>query len=438
MSRTILKRATSAAAAVGLALSLSACDDLLSVNNPGAIDDSDVDDPFFIEQMVNAAVHSFQTNFSFLAYAGAIFTDEALNGHNFLGWQDIDLRIIENHTPQVLDVYQSAQAGRAIGDDMIERLRGLVDDPGSDLGLASALVYNGYAYVLLGEYYCAAPVDPRSPAISSDQILDLAIERFDEAIRIGQAAGGAEALRLVNTARVGAARASLQQGRTQVAIGYASQVPTDFVTWVRHAVSPTGLRNYYWGATTGTNRTIGVDPAFLNLNDARVRHTPTSRTGHNQKTQLFTPARSPAFEGWHSDVPMDASEAVLIDELGIGQDTYMRLASGLEARYIVAEAGGLSDADLRAFIDERRAVGQQDPFDGTDLQAELRDQRRRDFFLGGHRVGDLRRYQALYNVDDWPRGLHPNHDEWGWGEYGTATCFVPHLNEGTGNPGYTP
>jgi hypothetical protein len=437
MSRSILKRGTAAIVAAGLALSLSACDDLLSVNNPGAIDDTDVDDPFFIEQMVNAAVHSFQTNYSFLAYAGAIFTDEALNGHNFLGWQDIDLRIIENHTPQVLDVYQAAQAGRAVGDDMIGRLRTLVDNPGSDLGLARALAYNGYSYVMLGEYYCSAPVDPTSPALPSDQILQLAVQRFDEAIGIAQAAGGAEAQRLVNMARVGAARASLQQGRMQDAIGYASPVPADFEAWVRHAVSPTGLRNYYWGATTGTNRTIGVDPAFLNLNDARVRHTPTSRTGHNQKTQLFTPARSPAFDGWHADVPMDASESELIAELGIGQDTYMRLASGLEGRYIVAEAGGLSAAELGAFIDERRAVGNQDPFTGSDLQAELRDQRRRDFYLGGHRVGDLRRYQALYNVDDWPKGLHPNHAEWGWGEYGSATCFVPHVNEATGNPGYT-
>jgi hypothetical protein len=437
MSKSILKRGVAAMAAGGLALSLSACDDLLSVNNPGAIDDSDVDDTFFIDQMVNAAVHTFQTNFSFLAYAGSIFTDEALNGHNFLGWQDIDLRIIENHTPQVLDVYQSAQAGRAVGDDMIERLRKLVASPSSDLGLAKALVYNGYSYVMLGEYYCSAPVGPTSPAVPSDQILQAAVQRFDEAIGIAQTAGGAEGQRLINMARVGAARASLQQGRAQEAISYASQVPADFEVWVQHAVSPTSLRNYFWGATTGTNRTIGVDPAFLHLNDPRVRHTPTSRTGHNQKTQLFTPARSPAFAGWHADVPMDASETELIAELGIGQDTYMRLASGLEARYIVAEAGGMSAAELAAFIDERRAVGNQDPFTGSDFQAELRDQRRRDFFLGGHRVGDLRRYLALYNVDDWPKGLHPNHDEWGWGEYGPATCFVPHLNEATGNPGYT-
>jgi hypothetical protein len=438
MSRPILKRGTAAVATAGLALSLGACDDLLRVNNPGVIDDSDVNDTFFIDQMVNAAVHSFQSNFSFLAYAGAIFTDEALNGHNFVGWQDIDLRIMEDHTGQVLDVYQAAQAGRAVGDDMIARLRNLVENPTTHLGLATALAYNGYAYVLLGEYYCSTPVAADGPGVPSDQILAMAVQRFDEAIRIAQAGSGAEAQRILNLARVGAARASLQQGKKQEAIAYASAVPSEFVAWVRHASSPTSLRNYYWGSTTGTNRTIGVDPAFLNLNDARVRHTPNSRTGHNQKTRLFTPARSPAFAAWHADTPMNATEAVLINQLGIQQDSDMRLASGLEARYIVAEAGGLSDAELRAFINARRAVGKQPAFTGTDLQAELRDQRRRDFFLGGHRVGDLRRYQKLYSVDDWPKGAHPNDAEWGWGQYGTATCFIPHRNEATSNPNYRP
>jgi starch-binding outer membrane protein, SusD/RagB family len=434
----ILKRLAAALPAAGLVLGLGACDDLLRVSNPGAIDDEDVNDSFFIPQMVNAAVHSFQSNFSFLAYAGSILTDEALNGHNFVGWQDIDLRIVEDHTGQVLDVYQAAQAGRAVGDDMIERLRPLLENPATDLGLATALAYNGYAYVMLGEYYCSTPVAADGPAVSSDEILQMAVQRFDEAIRIAQTGSGAEAQRILNLARVGAARASLQQGKSPEAIGYARPVPVDFVVWARHAASPTSLRNYYWGATTGTNRTIGVDPAFRDLNDARVRHTPNSRTGHNQKTRLFTPARSPAFEGWHSDTPMDANETVLINQLGIQQDTDMRLASGLEARYILAEAGGMTDAELREFIDARRAVGQQAPFTGTDLQAELRDQRRRDFFLGGHRVGDLRRYQKLYNIDDWPSGPHPNDAEWGWGQYGTATCFIPHRNEATSNPNYRP
>jgi hypothetical protein len=57
----------------------------------------------------------------------------------------------------------------------------------------------------------------------------------------------------------------------------------------------------------------------------------------------------------------------------------------------------------------------------ADCQAALREQRRRDFFLSGHRLGDLRRYITQYNVDMFPTGPHPNAD---WGPYGRqrASC----------------
>jgi hypothetical protein len=111
------------------------------------------------------------------------------------------------------------------------------------------------------------------------------------------------------------------------------------------------------------------------------------------------------------------------------------MASGLEARYIVAEAGGMSDAELRGFIDERREVGAQGAFTGTDLQAELRDQRRRDFFLDGHRLGDLRRYQAQYGIDAFPTGPWPLSQEGSEVvEYGTMVCFDIPITEKNSNP----
>jgi hypothetical protein len=36
--------------------------------------------------------------------------------------------------------------------------------------------------------------------------------------------------------------------------------------------------------------------------------------------------------------------------------------------------------------------------------ANLRDQRRRDFYLDAHRMGDLRRYLRRYQIDDWQKG----------------------------------
>ena len=91
-----------------------------------------------------------------------------------------------------------------------------------------------------------------------------------------------------------------------------------------------------------------------------------------------------------------------------------------------------SEAEVLAFVNERRAFGNQDAvtLSGAALTAELRNQRGRDLFLAGYRLGDLRRW--LRGGDDlFPSGIHPTTE---WGEYGTATCFPLPLSEYEGNP----
>jgi starch-binding outer membrane protein, SusD/RagB family len=428
MSRLISrKRAGTVAGTLAMVLALNACDTLLEVENPGEIEDTAINDPSLIKPMVNGVVNEFQRDFSFLVFAGAILGDEALNGHNFSQWREFDLREVLDDNSQLLSIYQAVQRPRAMGDEMALRMRPMVDEAKS-MDLATVLTYGGYAYVYLAEYFCFAPVAADGEALRSEAIAAIAVQRFQEAIAITQQNTGAEAVRIRNLALVGAARASLLQDKNQEAIAFASQVPAGYVEWVRHVDSPTNLRNYLQGATSGTNRTIGLDPSFLGLNDRRVRHDATGRTGHNQQTILFTPFQGSSYGEWEMEGPSRT----------IATTTPIRLASGLEARYIIAEAGGMNDVELLAFINERRAVGGQEPFVGADLQAELRDQRRRDFFLDGHRLGDLRRYRTRDGIDMFPSGPHPNDATWGWGPYGTATCFVPHRNEGIGNPNYKP
>jgi starch-binding outer membrane protein, SusD/RagB family len=422
-------RAAAGAAVLGLMVGLTACDALLEVTNFEAIDERDLNDPKMVREMVNTAVNAYQQDFSYMAWVGAIFTDEAVNGHNFSQYRDLDLRIIEDDNTRLRVMYQIAQGARAVGDEMADRIEKVVDNPSSSLELATALTYAGYGHIMVAEYFCYAPLNDHSPAVRSDSIMALAVNRLGRAATIAQAAGsGAEAQRILNLARVGAARAALNRGKLPEAIAFATPVPADFTAWVTHLNSPTSLRNAFFGATSGTNRTIGVDVTFRGLDDPRVRHDPDWVRGHNQSTQLYTPFRSSSFSGWTKDGP----------NLAIDEVTSIRLASGLEARYIIAEAGGMSDAQLRAFINERRAVGNQGEFTGTDLKAELRDQRRRDFFMDGHRLGDLRRYIQKHQINMFPTGPHPNDTQFGWGNYDTATCLIPHRDEGVSNRQYQP
>lgn len=417
--------------AVGTMAGCDTFDGLLQVENPGVIGEPALGDPNLLPAMVNSAVGQFQVAYDDLALAGAILTDEAVNGHNFDQWKQFDLRNVESdNTILASDVYNPIQRARGAADDYAERIRELLgDDAESDLGLARVLAYGGYSYVMLGEYFCEAPVDPEEGALTSEQILQQAIVRFDEAISIATAAraGGAAAERadtIINLARVGAARAHLWIGNDAQAAQYAAQVQADFAMWVSFGATTAMPNNTFYGATTGASRYLGVDEAFRGLDDPRVRHTATSGRGHNGLTDLWTPFQAPSFSGWTPAEPTTF-------ELG----TDIRFASGLEARYIIAEAEGPTAENI-AFLNSRREVGGQDPIEslsGSQYMAELRDQRRRDFFLDGHRLGDLRRYLERYDVDEFPSGQHPNES---WGSYGTATCFIPHNNESIGNPSY--
>ena len=89
--------------------------------------------------------------------------------------------------------------------------------------------------------------------------------------------------------------------------------------------------------------------------------------------------------------------------------TWMRVASALEARYIIAEAEGLNAANLD-FINQRRALGNETALPAattaTEYAAALRNERSRDFFIDGHRLGDLRRYKAQQQLDLYPKGSY--------------------------------
>jgi hypothetical protein len=118
----------------------------------------------------------------------------------------------------------------------------------------------------------------------------------------------------------------------------------------------------------------------------------------------------------------------------------IRFASGLEARYIIAEASlyggadGWSDAQVRSFIDARRAVGGHGPYAGSDLRAELREQRRMDFYFAGYRMPDLIRYKTHYNVDLWPRGAMGGYPAAAPYTYGSGECWPVGQTELSTNP----
>jgi hypothetical protein len=306
-------------------------------------------------------------------------------------------------------MYAPMQRARFLSEDAVRRLTVILGDTvGRDLRVARALAYGGYTYITLAEMMCTTPID-RSVPKSWDEMMTAAIAKFDSAVTIAIAAktylqtltpvtatitaaiAGTDSVK--NFALVGAARASLDKNDKAKALTYAQQVPTDFVFRAYYSLNTTGQANRTWDRlTNGKNANLLNTPFAAMTTDPRIPR--IAGTTGNGGTPLSPPSYS-TFSNTLAGADFAATSS-------------MRIASGLEAQYIIAEANGPTAATL-AFVNTRRAAGLQTATAATGdaLMAELRDQRSRDFYLDGHRLGDLRRYKRFYQVDFFPKGTYP-------------------------------
>jgi hypothetical protein len=401
---------------------LVGCSDLLTVDNPGAITEPELDDPARIPLMVHGVVGEFQPAHSWYALYTGTFSDELTDTHVWRENRPIDLRQVDETNGLLATNYTRLQRARAAGDITAERIRSILGaEAESHIGVARSLAYAGYALTLLAESYCEVPINV-SRAYSPNELFDMAMERFDDAIAVAgraRSAGNvASADSLEYLARVGAARAALNRGAGAAAAAYAAPVPMAFEFWSAHSSNSTLEYNQFWNATRPVNAHLELGPTFQGLDDPRIPEPVEPKPMQNNFEGLI-PYRPMNYAGWAPG-----------DTLMIEQNTSVRFASGLEARYIVAEVEGPTAATL-LFINERREAGGQDPvvLVGDAMMAELREQRRRDLYLTGHRLGDLRRYLSQ-GMDYFPSGTWPHSAQ----TYGTDVCFPLPLSERNSNP----
>lgn len=420
-----MKTMTTLSAIVAVGAVAAGCSDLLDVKDPGAIQEGQLNDPALELLMVNGVIGEFQFAYGNYALWSGVLADEIFTDHTNVSVREFSLHNFIDLNDTNEGVYVNLQRARASADDTAERLQELLGGAAaSSLNLARVLAYGGYAYVLLGEGFCEAPVN-LSAGLPSDELLRRAIARFDEAITVATAArtgaNTAAAQDLIHMSQVGAARAALGLGDLALARGYAVAVPQTYERLAFYSSNSVRENNQLNRPARTADPFVGVNARFLNLNDPRVPHLATSRPGLNSNP-IFPPLRGAMFVGWS---PTGAPQPIDIT-------THMRFATGLEARYIVAEADGPTATTLD-FVNARRAVGGQPSvaLSGSALMDELREQRRRDFFLDGHRLGDLRRYDQA-GMDLFPKGKYPVFPD----PYGEAKCFIVPLSEKAGNPNY--
>lgn len=433
-----------------LAAGCDTVDQLMEVKNPEQLRDQDLSDAKLVNVLVNSAQGDFQAAYDDpFIWVGEMLTDEWITGVNWEDYKRANNRHLIYFEGPPDAMFGELQGARYTAELSYEKLSAIEGGVVTGDQLARVLAYAGYSYILLGDAMCESTIDQGEEIYTPAELYGFAIERLTEAL---SQAGDANLRKWINT---GLARAHLNRMEYSQAMTFANAVADDsFAWWVEYVDDPRADNSLY-GDVTGANHNIGVHPRFLNggwdywlqevpdalQTDPRIQHESMWSRGHDAISELYKPYQSWSYSGFTGNTI--AEGAVQDDDGGVPlfrRGTSIKLASGLEARHMYYEAGlwsgSVPEAEVLAFVNQRRAFGNQDPVtsSGVALRNELREQRARDLFLGGFRLGDLRRYLAQGSPPpehSFPTGPHPVADR---GSYLDATCFPMPLSEYQGNP----
>jgi hypothetical protein len=390
-------------------LAMLGCSDIttLKQQNPSQLSGKTVFVPANAQLIVNGAIADFQCAYSRYTLASALFTDELtaaiastpdfemdsrnLPTNNFYGTSTCD-------AVQFPGVFTPLSVARAAGDTAAAALEGWTDEqvPNRSLLISQASISAGYSLTLLGEGMCSAAIN-LGPEQTPAQLFALAVSRFDTAVDAATRADDAPTL---NLALLGRARAKLDAGDLAGAAADAALIPDGFEYDFSADAINTRRQNPIWSATkSGFLMTVEQPYEILyeNTGDPRVAVTNTGQVATAGDTVIF------------ANKAANATDPIAI-------------AKTSEAKLIIAE-NDVANNQLSAaitIIDALQDAAGQPHYSGPSTQAavlaQIVEERRREFFLEGHRLGDLRRYNLPFTpATGTPYAFG--------GTYGNQTCF---------------
>ena len=429
-----MRRGLVAAIGVAMVSGAGACSDIFSLEqeNPGQLSTSTLFVPGNAQLLTNGAVSDFECAFSRYVVASGLLMDELIaaiaSSNNF----DYERRTLPTNAPygtascassaQSPAVYTALSVARATADTALARMEGWTDAevPGRQRLIARLAAYAGYSLILLGEGMCSAAIN-LGTEITSDSVFAEAVLRFDKAIATATPINNDT---LLYFSRLGRARALQRRGQIAAAGTEAALVPATFANGTPFVIttSPDSVnprrQNFVW-VHTGQNSYSSVDSGFRNVllpngqPDPRVATTNTGRNGTAPGgVVVWTANKHNAFRA-----PMP-------------------IAKYAEAQLIVAEArvaagdlGGAQTAinnarNTRPGMPQYDATGQT----AAQVRTQIIEERRRELFLEGHRLGDVRHFNLPLN----PATNTPYTT--GGGVYGDQRCFALPDVERINNP----
>ena len=395
-------------------LSCNLLDKGLEAIAPDKIETSTLETPSNAVLLVNSAVGNFECALGAFVVAGGLVSGELVESTATASrWpydrRDVDATGDRDYQLNGCDdfnigVYTPIQVARGTTERALELLQSWTDAqvPNRQALIAKAAAYAGYSRLLLGEQFCEAAVNV-GPRMTSAQIFASAEEKFNTAITAAQAAGDNQ---ILNMAYVGRARARLDQGNTAGAASDAALVTPGFVINATAEASPFRRQNRVNEQNNG-DAGVSVAPAYRNV-------TATSTGG----TQIQDPRVPVTFAGKNAS---DNRTPLYVQQKYPTTSSPIPIASYKEAQLIIAEVqGGQTAVNI---INNLRAAAGLAPFASTSapaIQAQVVEERRRELFLQGQRLYDMRRLNLPFDVAPgtsysvvFPKG----------GNYGSERCL---------------
>jgi len=394
-----------------------ACRDVTSLqqSNPGQLSAASAYVPANAQLLLNGAAEDFWCAYTRYVVGSGLFTDELSvaisNTTNF----DYDRRTLTSGqsygtagcgSNQQPPIYTTLSTARGSADTILAKLRAWTDAEmptgvSRTRLIGQAATYAGYSLVLLGEGMCSAAINV-GPELTPAQLFAEAKIRFDSAIVAATTANDAAT---VNLATLGRARALLNQGQAAAAGVDAAKIPANFVANTSGDAVNARRQNFVF-LSINQNSWSTVDPSFRGLTingapDPRVAVTNTGRNGTTAGTQIWTVDKYPAL-GTVMPIARYAEAQLILAEARLAAGDLNGAATAINA----ARAG-------RATLGTYSATGQT----AAQVSAQILEERKRELYLEGHRLGDLRRL----NLPILPAsgGAFPG----GGGNYGTLSCF---------------
>lgn len=407
---TGIGRRGGAAALLGVllpAIAALGCSDILDVEDPDIVDPGNLDGPAGLEARRIGAFGDFA-----LAYAGApvggggtegqvmmsgLFADEFQLSGTFPTRIEIDARKVQDDNGSLSTYFNIQHLARRAAESAADAYvaSDALEPAEKDEPLAELNSLAGFTYVFFGENFCSGvpfsavledgSLEFGSP-LSTSEILDEALARFDAALSHAQAAGSDD---LEYLARVGRARALLDAGRFDEAAAAVDPVPTDWAYMVRYSSNSDRQKNGVYTLNVESERWTVANGEGVNGLPYR-----DAFTGGDPRTPW---QRVDGDVGFDTAIPQ-------YDELKYpAENSDLPLASGIEARLIEAEAA-LQATDIAAFDAIHTALRATVGLGALDTGALSTGARvdvhfgERAFWLWitGHRHGDLRRLVRQY------------------------------------------